>query len=157
MESKKSLKKFYFMLATWLVVVVTVICGSLLYDQYKTSEYDERAKPYINRVIPELSKWEPATTKALMAEEVAATISEEKFAQAMVLFSRLGSLQKLNEPKFIEVHTGKQGEIGTQTIIEYDIDAEYTKGDATINLKLLLRDGLFEIYNFNFSSEALLE
>ena len=157
MESKKSLKKFYFMLATWLVVVIAVIGGSLLYDQYKTSEYDDRAEPYINRVIPELSKWEPATTKALMAEEVAATISEEKFAQAMNLFSRLGSLQSINEPKFIEVHTGKQGDIGTQTIIEYDIDAEYSNGDATINLKLLFRDGLFEIYNFNFSSEALLK
>ena len=145
------------MLATWLVVVIAVIGGSLLYDQYKTSEYDDRAKPYINRVIPELSKWEPATTKALLAEEVAATISDEKFAQAMNLFSRLGSLQRINEPKFIDVHTGKQGDIGTQTIIEYDIDAEYAKGDATINLKLLLRDGLFEIYNFNVSSEALLE
>jgi hypothetical protein len=77
-----------------------------------------------------------------MASEVAATITEEKFAQAMDLFSRLGQLQSVEEPKFIEVHSGKQGDIGD---------------DATINLKLLFRDGLFEIYNFNFSSEALLK
>jgi len=156
-ETKQSLKKFFFMLATWFVVIIVVIGGSILYDRYKTSEFDDRAVPYIKEVIPEISQWNPIKTKALMASEVAATISEEKFAQAMDLFSRLGSLQSINEPKFIEVHTGEQGDIGTQTIIEYDIDAEYSNGDATINLKLLFRDGLFQIYNFNFSSEALLE
>ena len=145
------------MLGTWFVVITVVIGGSILYDQYKTSEFDDRAVPYIKEVIPEISQWNPTKTKSLMASEVAATISDEKFAQAMNLFSRLGSLQSINEPKFIEVHTGKQGDIGTQTIVEYDIDAKYTNGDATINLKLLFRDGLFEIYNFNVSSEALLE
>jgi hypothetical protein len=144
-ESKQSLKKFFFMLGTWFVVIIAVIGGSILYDRYKTSEFDE------------ISQWNPTKTKALMASEVAATITEEKFAQAMDLFSRLGQLQSVEEPKFIEVHSGKQGDIGDQTIVEYEIDAKYATGDATINLKLLFRDGLFEIYNFNFSSEALLK
>ena len=145
------------MLGTWFVVIVAVIGGSFFYDRYKTSEFDDRALPYIKEVIPEISLWNPTTTKALMASEVTATISEENFAQAMNLFSKLGQLQSTDEPRLIDVHTGKQGDIGEQTIIEYEIDAEYTSGDATINLKLLFRDGLFEIYNFNFSSEALLK
>lgn len=157
METKQSLKKFFFLLGTWFVVIVAVIGGSFLYDRYKTSEFDDRAVPYIKEVIPEISQWNPTKTKALMASEVAADISEEKFAQAMDLFSRLGRLQSVEEPKFIDVHSGKQGDIGEQTIIEYEIDVQYTNGEATINLKLLLRDGLFEIYNFNFSSEALLK
>lgn len=157
METKQSLKKFFFLLGTWFVVIVAVIGGSFLYDRYKTSEFDDRAVPYIKEVIPEISQWNPTKTKALMASEVAADISEEKFAQAMDLFSRLGQLQSVEEPKFIDVHSGKQGDIGEQTIIEYEIDVQYTNGEATINLKLLLRDGLFEIYNFNFSSEALLK
>jgi len=156
-EKKQPLKKFFIMLAVWLVVVVGVIGGSELYDRYKTSEYDASAEPYIKQVIPEISQWDPAATKGLMAPEIAGTISDEKFAQAMNLFSRLGSLQSIDEPKFIEVHTGKQGDLGEQTIVEYDVDAEYTNGEATINLKLLFRDGLFEIYNFNFSSEGLLK
>jgi hypothetical protein len=156
-ETKKSLKKFFFMLGTWFVVVVAVIGGSFLHDRYKTSEFDDRAAPYIKEVIPEISQWDPTRTKTLMPSEVAATISDEKFSQAMNLFSKLGQLQKIDEPKFIDVHTGKQGDIGEQTIVEYDVDAEYANGDATINLKLLFRDGLFEIYNFNFSSEALLK
>ncbi|TNF49366.1 MAG: hypothetical protein EP304_04485 [Deltaproteobacteria bacterium] len=157
METKQSLKKFFFLLGTWFVVIVAVIGGSFLYDRYKTSEFDDRAVPYIKEVIPEISQWNPTKTKALMASEVAADISEEKFAQAMDLFSRLGQLQSVEEPKFIDVHSGKQGDIGEQTIIEYEIDVQYANGEATINLKLLLRDGLFEIYNFNFSSEALLK
>ena len=145
------------MLGTWFVVITAVIGGSFLHDRYKTSEFDDRAVPYIKVVVPEISQWNPTKTKALMSSEVAATISEENFTQAMNLFSRLGQLQSIDEPKFIDVHTGKQGDIGEQTIVEYEIDAEYTNGDATINLKLLFRDGLFEIYNFNFSSEALLK
>ena len=157
METKQSLKKFFFLLGTWFVVIVAVIGGSFLYDRYKTSEFDDRAVPYNKEVIPEISQWNPTKTKALMAPEIAATISEEKFAQTMDLFSRLGQLQSVEEPKFIDVHSGKQGDIGEQTIIEYQIDVQYANGEATINLKLLFRDGLFEIYNFNFSSEALLK
>jgi hypothetical protein len=156
-EKKQSLKKFFFMLGTWFVVVVCVIGGSILYDQYKTSDYDDRAIPYIKEVLPEISAWDPATTKALMAPEIAATISAEKFSQAMVLFSKLGTLQGIDDPKFIDIHTGDQAEVGAQTIVEYDVDAQYANGDATVNLKLLFRNGLFEIYNFNFSSEALLK
>lgn len=157
MESKQSLKKFFSMLVAWLIVIIGVIGGSALYDRYKTSEYDDRAVPYIKEVLPEISKWEPATTKALMAPEVAATIPEEKFSQAMTLFSKLGALHSIDDPKFLDVHTGEQAEVGEQTIIEYDVDAEYANGDATINLKLLIRNDLFEIYNFNFSSETLLK
>jgi hypothetical protein len=156
-ETKQSLKKFFFMLVAWLVVIIGVIGGSALYDRYKTSEYDDRAVPYIKEVLPEISKWEPATTKALMTPEVAATIPEEQFAQAMTLFSKLGTLQRIDDPKFLDVHTGEQAEVGDQTIVEYDVDAEYANGDATINLKLLVRNDLFEIYNFNFSSETLLK
>jgi hypothetical protein len=39
-ESKQSLKKFFFMLGTWFVVIIAVIGGSILYDRYKTSEFD---------------------------------------------------------------------------------------------------------------------
>lgn len=143
------------MLAAWLVVILGVIGGSALYDRYKTSEYDASAETYIKDVIPAISQWDPAATKALMASEVAETISAEQFAQTMNLFSRLGSLQSMNEPQFIDVHNGTQGALGELTIVEYDVDAEYANGDATINLKLLFREDLFEIYNFNIRSETL--
>jgi len=44
-----------------------------------------------------------------------------------------------------------------QTIVEYEVDAKYENGDALLNIKLLERDGSFELYSFNLSSEVLLE
>ena len=141
----------------WLVTILSVFAGSILYDHFKTSEYDAAAEIYIQQVVPELSKWDPAAIKTLLAEEVVATISDENLNKAMTLFSRLGTLQGMDKPKFEDVHRGKQADLGEQTIVEYSVDATYSEGNATINLKLLSRNDAFEIYHFNFSSEALLE
>lgn len=157
MKKQQSLKKFFILIAIWLVTIVAVFAGSILYDQYQATEYEDVAVPYIEKIIPEISKWDPVVTKALMAPEVSATIPEENFTQATILFSRLGALQSMDNPKFEDVHTGAQASLGDQTIVEYNVDARYENGDATINLKLLERNGSFEIYSFNFSSESLLE
>ena len=157
MEKKQPLKKFFILMAIWLVTIVAVFAGSILYDQYTSAEYNAIATPYIKKIIPELSKWDPATTKGLMAPEISASIPDENFAQAMTLFSRLGTFQSMDEAKFDQLHEGQETNIGKQTLVEYNIDAKYANGDAVINLKLLLRDDAFEIYRFNFSSEILTE
>lgn len=157
MEKKQPLKKFFILLVLWLVTIVAVFAGSVIYDKYTASEYDAIATPYLKSIIPEISKWDPVTTKGLMAPEVSATIPDENFAQAMTLFSRLGAFQSMEEANFEELHQDQETSIGKQTIVEYNIDAKYEHGDAVINLKLLLRDGVFQIYRFNFSSAILTE
>lgn len=156
-KKKQSLKKFFMLLILWFVTIICVVGGSMIYDRYKTSEYDDIAFPYIKRIIPELSKWDPATTSGLMAPEVLSSIPETNIAQAMTLFSRLGALQSIDEAKFDEVHEVQESDIGKQIIVEYNVDARYENGDAEINLKLLPRGGNFEIYRFNVSSEILLK
>lgn len=157
MKKKQPLKKFFMLLILWFVTIVCVIGGSLIYDRYKTSDYDALAAPYINKIIPELSKWDPTTTRALMAPEVLSSIPEANIAQAMTLFSRLGALQSIDQTKFDEVHEVQESDIGKQTIVEYNVDARYENGEAEINLKLLPRGDSFEIYRFNVSSEILLK
>jgi hypothetical protein len=156
-KKKQSLKKFFLLLGLWFVTILTVLAGSIIYKQNQSSEYHDRAVPYINKVIPEISKWDPATTRALMAPEVAATIPEENFTKAMNWFSRLGKLQNIEEPSFVKAHVDQETDIGKLTIIEYDIDARYENDDAEIHLKLLEKNGSFEIYRFNFSAEILTE
>ena len=156
-ESKQSLRKFFILLITWFVTVVVIIAGSIIYDHYKSSDYDVIAGPYISRIIPEISKWDPATTRALMAPEISKTIPEESFTQVTASFSKLGALQSMQEPKFDELQVDTETNIGKQTLIAYDVDAKYEHGDAVIKLKLLLRDGSFEIYSFNFGSEQLVK
>jgi hypothetical protein len=156
-EKKQPLKKFFILMALWLVTIIAVFAGSVIYDKYKSSEYDVIADPYIKRIIPEISKWDPVTTKQLMAPEISATIPDENFAQAMTLFSRLGALQSMDDAKFKEIHEDKETTTGKKTFVTYDINAKYENGDAVINLKLLLRNGTFEISRFDFSSEILSE
>jgi hypothetical protein len=145
------------MLGIWLVAIVTIIIGSGIYDKYLSSDYDEAALPYIEKAVTEISKWDPATTRELMVAEVAANIPEETFTKGMAWFSRLGTLQSMDEPEFKKAYVDQATELGKHTIVEYSTDARYANGDATINIKLLNRHGYYEIYSFNFSSEALIE
>ncbi|MDH3453957.1 MAG: hypothetical protein OEL80_02345 [Desulfuromonadales bacterium] len=144
-------------MAVWLVTIIAVFAGSILYNQYQSTEYDAMAGPYIRKIIPEISKWDPATTRALMAPEVSATMPEEDFTRALALFSKLGVLQSMAEPKFDQVHQDLQTDIGKQTIVVYDIEAKYENGDAVINLKLLDKGDALQIYRFGVSSEILAE
>ena len=144
-------------MAIWLVTIIAVFAGSILYNQYQSTEYDAMAGPYIRKIIPEISKWDPATTRALMAPEVSATMPEEDFTRALALFSKLGVLQSMAEPKFDQVHQDLQTDIGKQTIVVYDIEAKYENGDAVINLKLLDKGDALQIYRFGVSSEILAE
>jgi hypothetical protein len=154
---KTSLKKFFLLMALWVAVVLVIFAGAALYDRYKTSEFDDTAGPYIMKIVPELSKWDPATTRALMAPEISAKIPEEDFIQAMALFSRLGALQSMGQPKFDTIQEILKTKIGPLTLVRYGLDAKYENGDAVITLTLVERNGSFEIYRFNFSSEILLK
>ncbi len=157
MESKKSLRKFYALVILWFVTIVSVVIGSIAYNYYQGSGYSDTAVPYIEQIIPIVSEWDPAAIRELMVPEVSAEISDDKFAQTMVWFAKLGALQSMEEPEFQEVDTGGKTVIGMQTIVEYEVDAKYENGDALLNIKLLERDGSFELYSFNLSSEVLLE
>jgi hypothetical protein len=157
MESKKSLRTFFILVILWFITIVAVIIGSIVYDRYQASEYTDIAVPYVKKIIPIVSKWEPKAIRELMVSEVSAEIPEDKFAQTMSLFSKLGALQSIEEPQFEDVDTGGMTVIGMQTILKYEIDAKYENGEALLNIKLLYRDGILELYSFNVGSEVLLD
>jgi len=145
------------MLGVWFVSVVVIIIASGVYSKFQSSDYDEVAVPYLKRIIPQISQWDPAATRALMVSEVSAAIPEEQFNQGIALFSKLGKLQSISEPEFEKVYRDQGTIIGKQTIVEYNTEAKYANGDATINMKLLDTEGHFEIYRINFSSKVLME
>lgn len=150
------MKNFFSLIAFWFIGIITVFGGTEIYKIYQGSEFDKKALPYIEQVVPEISKWDPIATKSLMSPEIAATIPDDKYARAMIFFSQLGALQGMGSPDFEKAHVDQETGIGKHTIVEYKVQAKYENGDAEINLKLLQREGNFEIYRFNFSSESLL-
>ena len=154
--SKLTPKKYLTLVAFWLVGIISVICASIYSKQHEGDEYAAVAIPYIQEAIAEISLWDPAKAKALMAPEVASTIPDEKFVRAMDFFSQLGTLQSMEEPNFQTAFVDQETDIGKQTILEYDVETLYEHGEAEINLKLLKRGDGYEIYRFNFMSEKLM-
>lgn len=149
------MKTFFILLGSWFVLIIAVIIGSIVYSQYKTSEYDEAAVVYLERVIPELSKWDAEKTRQLMTPESLDKIPAEQFTGAIKLFSRLGELRSIETPKFSELRSDEKDQTGQDTIIEYTIDAKYANGDALITINLQYKDGQFAIYHFKLSSKVL--
>lgn len=153
---KLDLRKLAIMIAFWFIGIGTTIGVSIYFKSQEGVEYEAVAFPYIENAIKEISLWDATRAKALMAPEVLATIPDDKFERAMDFFSQLGALKSMDEPDFQKIFIDQKTEIGTHTLLEYDIDAVYDKGEAEINLKLLDRNGSYEIYRFNFSAEALM-
>jgi len=150
-------KKYFVLIALWAIGIASIVGGLEIYKNYQGTEFDKTAVPYIQEVIPEISQWDPETTRALMAPEISATISDEKLIRAMRFFSKLGALQSIDEPEFDKAHIDQETDIGKQTILEYKIAAKYENADTEIYLKLLEKGNTYEIYRFNFSSEFLLK
>jgi len=150
-------KKYFILVAVWLVSIVAVIVGSQLYEKYQATGYDELAVPFIQQVIPEFSTWDPEIVKPLMAAEVLAEIPDQKFVQILAVFSKLGTLQSMGIPEFQKVHSQEKTDNGTQTVIVYDTETKYENGEALITLNLLQVGDSFEIFRFNLSSNTLVE
>ena len=151
------MKKFFVLIAVWLVSIVAVVVGSQLYEKYQATDYDGLAVPYIQKVIPELSTWDPEIIRPLMVPEALKEIPDRKFAQTMDVFSKLGALQTMEVPKFESVHSQEKSDSETQTVVVYDTEAKYENGEAVITLQLLQVGDSFEVYRFKVSSNALIE
>lgn len=154
--SKLSLKPYLTMIAFWAIGILAII-GTSIYLKYQEGvDYDQLAVPYIEKALPEISKWDPVKTKTLMSPEIAATIPQDKFDRAMTFFSQLGTLQSMEKPAFNKAFVDQKTDIGIQTLVEYDVKAQYEHGDAEVNLKLLQKGDSYQIYSFNFRSEKLM-
>lgn len=151
------MKKFYFLVAGWFVAIVCVIAGSYLYSHYQAGEYDDRAIPYLQKVVPIISQWDPATTRELMAAETLDKIPEEKFNKIIEIFSKMGALRSMESPDFKKVLSEEETNAGTKALVAYELEARYQNGDALLSVNLLEQGGTIEVYSFNLSSQTLAE
>ena len=147
-KKKLNFKIFVMLMIGWFVAMVSIVIGVYAYKNQQAAEYDKLAVPYIKQVIPKLSQWDPATTRQLMAPEVLEGISEELFTGVINVFSKLGQLQSIEEPKFKKAYTAEETKI--DTVVAYTTDAKYENGDATIAIQLLIRDGSLSVFRFDF-------
>lgn len=151
------MKKVFVVLGGIFFVIILGIAGMGSYAWYKSSQYEETAVPFIKTTVPILSNWDTEVIKSYMVPEVLAKSTDEDFAKIIKYLSKLGRLKKMEEPSFARIHTGATINNGKSTYVTYNINAEYEKGDAVINIVLLDLGDHFQIYRFHINSMALVE
>lgn len=151
------MKKVFMVLGGIFFVVILGIAGMGSYAWYKSSQYEETAVPYIKATVPVISNWDTEVIKGYMVPEVLAETTDGDFAKIIKYLSKLGSLKKMEEPSFARIYTGATINDGKNTYVTYNINAEYEKGAAVINIVLLDLGDHFQIYRFHINSMALVE
>jgi len=149
---RKELKKFIIYVICVFVIGFSAYFG---YGYYQSSKYDGTVVPYIQRVLPELSKWDPEVVKQYLAPEISKTIQDENLQRIMAALSQIGELQSIDTIKFKKKATGKAGDLVQEPVITYTVHARYSTGEAIVTLSLLDKGGVYEVYHFNFESAAL--
>jgi hypothetical protein len=127
-----------------------------LFAWHKRGKYEETAVPYLKEAVQQISTWDESTARHYMSEEALANISEEDFTALIKWFSKLGSLQSMEEPTFNNVTSFVTGE-GNYAVITYTVNARYDAGDAVLTVKLSDKGGRFEILGININSMALMQ
>ncbi|MFK5926227.1 MAG: hypothetical protein QM483_06330 [Desulfuromusa sp.] len=136
-------------------VFVTGFSAYFGYWAYLAAQYDDTAVPYIQKVLPELSTWNPDIVKQYMAPEVLRTVTAEELEGLMGALAKIGSLQSIGKLSFKNKSTLDDVQLANHLLITYEVEALYSTGDAKITISLLGRDGSYDLYSFNFQSEAL--
>lgn len=149
---KKELKKFILYV---IAVFVIGLSAYFFYGSYQSSLYDGRAVPYIQEVLPKISTWDPEVVKQYMAPEVLQTVTDENLQNIMGALAQIGELQSVGEMKFKKKATGGAGDLVKDPVITYTVNAQYSSGDAKVTISLLDKGDSYEVYHFNFESEAL--
>ncbi|SDZ79015.1 hypothetical protein SAMN05660420_00320 [Desulfuromusa kysingii] len=136
-------------------VFVTGFSAYFVYDAVLSSRYAGTVGPYIQRVLPEISTWNPNIARQYMAPEILKTVTAADLDHLMEALSKIGSLQKIGKMSFKSQSEVDDVEFEKRPLITYEVDAQYSTGDTKITISLLDRNGSYELYHFNFQSKAL--
>lgn len=151
---RKELKKF---IAYVVFVFVVGFSAYFYYGSVQSAEYDGTVVPYIQKVLPEISTWDPDVVKQYLAPEVSKTVSPENLKNILAELSKIGELQSIEKMKFKKKSTGGEGDIAQQPVVTYTVIAQYSTGETTVTISLLDRGGSYEVHHFNFESGALFQ
>ena len=149
---RKDLKKFVIYA---IFVFVIGFSAFFYYGYYQSSQYDGTVVPYIQEVLPKLSTWDPEIVKQFMAPEVLRTVTDENLASIMGALAQIGELQGISEMKFKKKATGGVGDLVQQPVITYTVTAQYSTGEAIVTLSFLDKGDSYDVYHFNFETDAL--
>jgi hypothetical protein len=138
-----------------LFVIITAVSIYFGYAYVQSTRFDPTVVHYIEQAVPQLSRWDVATTKALLDEEALKRVSDNDLEKMMEYLTRIGELQGFDKPRFRS--TSKTMTTGAieRDVVTYRVKADYSSGPAELTLSLVERDGDYALLHFNFQSQAL--
>jgi hypothetical protein len=149
---ERSLKKFI------IYVLFVFTCGISIFFTYnymQSSAYEATAIPYIETVLPQISTWDSVKVSDYMAPEVLERVTDAELAALMQSLSKIGTLTSIDKITFKNKASGENITREKQPLVTYLLEAEYSSGHVKVTLTLLDRGDSFDLYHFNFQSEAL--
>ncbi len=139
-------------------ILFVLTCGLAVFFTYRhmqASHYQATAIPYIKTVLPQISTWDPARVKEFMAPEVLERVSDEDLAALMTSLSQIGKLETIDDISFENKSSGEHITRGQQPLVTYELETHYSSGEVKVTISLLDKGDSFDVYHFNFQSQAL--
>ena len=151
------MKKVFRNAGIFLVIALLVFAGIKIFVAYQSSLYRETAVPFVKATVPEISRWDVATIKSFMPEDVLENTPEEKIVEIVDYLSRLGRLKEMGEPTYSSLDTYRTKSGKEMTLLTYTVDTKYENGDGVFSMSLLVNNGSFKVFSFKINSQDLVQ
>ena len=150
-------KKFLKVLGSFFLVLIIIFTCVFVWFGINSSKYTEEAKPYLDSNIPVALNWDFEQLKPLLTADSLEAFETERGQKVYKMFSKLGALQSLEEPQFLNAKTGVTTQSGAFDIVNFSMLAHFESGDAQVSVTLALVDDGYKIHYLHINSDAFLE
>jgi hypothetical protein len=150
------MKKLFTILGVIFAVIIVIVLIAAAIFIPRTLKLDREATAYIQDAVPKIvTNWNSQElVDRATPELLAAGKSRGNIDSLFVMFQRLGSLKHLDTPKGI-VTSGTYTGTGMVTLGNYKAQAEFEKGEATVEIQLRRVNDTWKINGFHINSDAL--
>jgi hypothetical protein len=134
-----------------IIVILLIVGGFYLYSDKQKQRYDAEAIAYLQRALTDISAWDSAALRRQLAPEASAAATEQQMEALLQRYRGLGAFKSLDDPQFGRV-TAALSLFSGNTLLSYSSQARFRHGTAHVTATLILRDGRFQLYNFNLGN-----
>ena len=106
-----------------LLSLVGIIIVIAAWSGYKSSQYEGTAIPYMDKAIPELSKWELDNFKKYLTPSVMEELNEKDLKTLIKGLSKMGELVEVGDYQFNTVTSRALTSGGSGTFVTYIVPA----------------------------------
>ena len=146
------MKKLLIYFAFVITCAVSVYFG---YFYIQGARFDSAVVPYVEKVLPQLSRWDLETTRNLLDEEALSQVNDAALEHMLAYLSRIGTLESFDKPHFRSTSTALTTGAVKRDVVTYRVKARYSTGEAEVTLSMVERGQDYALLHFNFQSRAL--